>query len=65
MYYCTESSDMETTVNMESDNLMKQMFQACENAYKVFYRIFLEIYNILIDFSFVLDKFKFHIIVQF
>ena len=65
MYYCTESSDMETTVNMESDNFMKQMFKACENAYKIFYHIFLEIYNILIDFSFVLDKFKFHIIVQF
>ena len=53
MYYCTESSDMETTVNMESDNFMKQMFKACENAYEVFYHIFLEIYNILIDFSFV------------
>ena len=53
MYYCTESSDMEMTVNMESDNFMKQMFKACENAYEVFYHIFLEIYNILIDFSFV------------
>ena len=52
MYYCTESSDMETTVNMESDNFMKQMFKACENAYKIFYHIFLEIYNIVIDFTF-------------
>ena len=35
---------METTVNKECDNYMKQMFKTCENAYKTFYHIiFLEI----------------------
>ena len=44
IYYCTEASNMETTVNKESDNYMKQMFKTCENAYKIFYHIiFLEI----------------------
>ena len=37
---------MESTVNTECDNYMKQMFKACENAYKTFYHIiFLEIYK--------------------
>ena len=43
VYFCTESSNMETTVNKECDNYMKRMFKTCENAYKVFYHIFLEI----------------------
>ena len=35
---------METTVNKECDNYMKQMFRTCENGYKIFYHIiFLEI----------------------
>ena len=35
---------METTINKECDNYMKQMFKICENAYKIFYHIiFLEI----------------------
>ena len=35
---------METTVNKECDNYMKEMFRTCENAYKLFYYIvFLEI----------------------
>ena len=35
---------METTVNKECDNYVKQILKTCENAYKVFYHIiFLEI----------------------
>ena len=35
---------METTVNKECDNYMKQMFKTCQNTYKTFYQIiFLEI----------------------
>ena len=35
---------METSVNQDCDNYMKQMFRTCEIAYKVFYDIiFLEI----------------------
>ena len=35
---------METTVNKEGENYMKQMFKTCENTYKVFYHItFMEI----------------------
>ena len=34
---------MESTVNKECDNYMKQMFKTCENVYKTFYHIFLEI----------------------
>ena len=30
---------METTVNKEGENYMKQMFKTCENTYKVFYHI--------------------------
>ena len=44
IYPCTKTSNMETTVNKECDNYMKQMFKTCENAYKTFYHIiFLEI----------------------
>ena len=39
-----KASNMETTVNKECDNHVKQMFKTCENAYKIFYHIiFLEI----------------------
>ena len=34
---------METTVNKECDNYMKQMFNTCENGYRIFYIIFPEI----------------------
>ena len=44
IYSCTKAFNMETTVNKECDNYMKQMFKTCENAYKTFYHIiFLEI----------------------
>ena len=37
---------MESTVNTERDNYMKQMFKTSENAYKTFYQIiFLEIFK--------------------
>ena len=34
---------METTVNKECDNYMKQMFNIWENGYRIFYIIFPEI----------------------
>ena len=44
IYYCTKASNIETTVNKECDNYIKQNFKTCENAYRVFYHIiFLEI----------------------
>ena len=44
IYYCTETSNMETAVNKECNNYMKQMLKTCENAYKIFYHIiFLDI----------------------
>ena len=44
IYPCTKTSNMETTVNKECDNYMKQMSKTCENTYKTFYHIiFLEI----------------------
>ena len=32
IYYRTKASNMETTVNKECDNYMKEMFRTCENA---------------------------------
>ena len=44
IYYRTKPSNMETTVNKERDNYMKEMFRTSEKAYKLFYHIvFLEI----------------------
>ena len=39
-----QTSHLDTSVNMECDNYMKQIFKTCENAFKVLYHIiFLEI----------------------
>ena len=44
IYSCTKVSNVETTVNKDCGNYMKQMFNTCQNAYKTFYHIiFLEI----------------------
>ena len=44
VYYCTKVSNMETKVNKEYENYMKEMFKRCENPYKLFFHIiFLEI----------------------
>ena len=44
IYYCTKASTIETTVNKECDNCMKQRFKTWENA--TFYHIILmEIYK--------------------